>query len=117
MSVSWSMYQGATIAGEAGRATSRSEHVADEVVRLSQKLDALALLCQAQWEIIRDNTGLSDEDIAKKAQEIDLRDGAADGKMGRVKRTCNACNRPLHRRHDTCLYCGAAQGRTHQFDV
>lgn len=118
MPISWSNYRPRPIGGGASsRADSQVAALTDRIHALEDRIDALALLCQAQWEIIRDNTGLDDEAIAAKAQEVDLRDGTADGKMGRASRDCPACQRPLHTRHDRCLYCGHEVGNEHGFAV
>lgn len=67
---------------------------------------------------MRDHTALTESDIEAKAQEIDLRDGKADQKMGSARRTCPSCQRVLHKRHDHCLYCGAmADDARHRFNV
>jgi hypothetical protein len=34
------------------------------------------------WEIIRDQSSITDEELVEKITEIDLRDGVVDGKMG-----------------------------------
>ncbi|MFW5882588.1 MAG: hypothetical protein ACOCVS_03045 [Planctomycetota bacterium] len=76
------------------------------MAHLSQRLDRLCLACQALWELVRDNTALSDEDIATKVAEVDLRDGQSDGKLRTRGGLCPDCQRPLNARHDHCLYCG-----------
>ena len=42
-------------------------------------MDRLALASQSLWEIVREQTGLTAEDLQKKILEVDLRDGNADG--------------------------------------
>jgi hypothetical protein len=117
MSISWGSYRLPAHPGteRSGPSTDVLEH---RFRHLEQKLDHLALLCQAQWELMRDNTALTEADIQAKAQEIDLRDGQADGKMGSSRRPCSNCQRVLHQRHDHCLYCGAAARESaHRFQV
>ena len=115
----WGMYQSGSdtqAAMGAARAESAATNLREQLRILEDKVDSLALVCQAQWELIRDNTGLSEADIVAKAQEIDLRDGREDQRMGRARRDCPRCERPLHARHDRCLYCGHELGRDHVFD-
>ena len=79
-------------------------------------MDSLAMTCQAMWELLRDRTDLTDEDIEEKLQEIDLRDGSADGKMTSTVGECPACHRTVNSRHDRCLYCGVEISKDHIFE-
>ncbi len=83
---------------------------------LSRRLDQLTLATMAMWELIRDQTALSENDLLDKMQEIDLRDGKADGKLVSGIKTCKACNRPVNPRHKKCLYCGAELQKDSAFD-
>ena len=116
----WEMYQQTNIHDarvEAANASSVASQAADRGLRLERKIDTLALCCQAMWELLRDNTKLSEEDIERKVMEIDLRDGHADGKIGPRRRECPACSRALNPRHSKCIYCGCEIVREHQFGV
>jgi len=55
---------------------------------LRQAVDKLSLITRALWEIIAKSQGLSDEDLVNKVNEIDLRDGALDGKMKPAIKKC-----------------------------
>ena len=74
---------------------------------LKRKADALTLACQALWEILRSQTGLSDDVILRKIEEIDLRDGQADGRITQRLHACRKCNRQNKATRTACLYCGA----------
>jgi len=115
----WNMYHHNASSAQvaAGRAETKALNIQEHLNILEDKIDSLALICQAQWELIRDNTGLKEGDIEAKAQEIDMRDGKEDKKMGRKERLCSECQRPLHKRHDRCLYCGNALDNKHIYDV
>lgn len=76
----------------------------DDLVRRSE---ALTLACQALWEIVRDEHAMTDEDILRKMQEIDLRDGALDGRVAPSIATCPACHRGNNAARRVCIYCGA----------
>ena len=52
----------------------------DEVVRLEEKLDRLALITRAMFELMQ-QSGVTEEQLTKKVVEIDLRDGHEDGRM------------------------------------
>lgn len=79
-----------------------------EVQRLNAKIDGLALICEALWELLREQTSLSGELIHEKIREIDLRDGRRDGRMSGNPTTCSSCGRTSHTRNAFCMYCGTA---------
>jgi hypothetical protein len=114
----WEMYQYRAInnaSSKASHAEVKVTTVGRNVRRLEDKLDSLALTCQALWEILRDRTKLTEEDLIEKIMEIDLRDGKEDGRMGTAGAPCPRCNRVLSRRHDNCMYCGEEVGKSHLF--
>ena len=83
---------------------------------LKRKADALTLACQALWEIVRAQTGSSDDAILEKMQEIDLRDGAADGRISHRVLTCPSCHRTSKASRKICLYCGASMPTENVFE-
>ncbi|MCO6455703.1 MAG: hypothetical protein J5I93_10450 [Pirellulaceae bacterium] len=116
----WELYQQNQIAGVRNAVTRtevKNEQLRDQVRILEDKLDCLALTCQAMWEILRERGGLNGEDLNQKVQEIDLRDGKLDNRLNRSEdqRACPQCSRLLHRRHLKCLYCGFAAGKENAF--
>lgn len=89
-------------------AAGRAKLVQGDLENLERRLDALVITCQALWEIIRTQTGLSDHAILEKMEEIDGRDGRVDGKISAGLSICPSCNRRSNAHRTTCLYCGAA---------
>ncbi len=77
-----------------------------DIGELRQAIDKLSLITRALWEIIAKSQGLSDEDLVNKVNEIDLRDGALDGKMKQAVKKCVSCGRVLPVRRQKCIYCG-----------
>ncbi len=77
-----------------------------ELKDLQERLDRMTLMNQALWEIVRARLQLSDADLEKMAQEIDLRDGSQDGKYTSHPLKCPNCGRVSNSRHKKCLYCG-----------
>jgi uncharacterized OB-fold protein len=75
------------------------------------------LIARALWETIAEEKGLTDEYIINKVNEIDLRDGRADGKMQTAIRQCPSCGRNLFVGHRKCLYCGAEDVGGNPFEV
>lgn len=87
-----------------------------EVEHLQTKLDRLKLVTRALWEIVRDNTSISEAMLEAKVKEIDLRSGAADGRDQRRITKCQKCGRTIQRGQDTCQYCGHVQGYDSVFE-
>jgi hypothetical protein len=72
---------------------------------LNRKVETLMLACQAMWELLREQGRLTDEQLLRRMQDVDLRDGTPDGKMRPDASTCPACAR-LNRARASCVYCG-----------
>ena len=105
----WELYQSSQIhsnASQAASARSKAELVVAKIERAEKKLESLALACQSLWEIIREHTDLTDDDLMAKMEEVDLRDGKKDGRMSPQAAACLNCHRRTSRRRSTCLYCG-----------
>jgi hypothetical protein len=84
---------------------------------LEDRVDKLLLACTALWELLRDRTDLTEDDLLAKVQEVDLRDGQADGKITKTVKKCPACGRTMSPRHRQCLYCGAEDLDVGVFDA
>jgi hypothetical protein len=95
--------QARNTAAQAASSVSRTEN---EVAELERVVDSLMLTCQAMWELLREQGNLTDEALLQRMQEVDLRDGTQDGRMGPNASACPACSRPNHSRHGHCIYCG-----------
>lgn len=74
--------------------------------QLEEKLDRLALVCRAMFELLEERTGLTEQELAKKIAEVDLRDGHADGKMTAIARPCPSCDSVMSPRFNRCFFCG-----------
>ena len=99
----WDIRQDGKIAVNRARTSEVSAHVLSVDVRIER----LTLINLALWEIVRDSTNLTDDDLRRKIEEIDLRDGKLDGKLSAAPEGCSACGRKIGRRHQKCIYCGA----------
>ncbi len=77
-----------------------------EIQDLRDQVERLCLLNQAMWELVSERLHLTEDHLEKKAQEVDLRDGKADGKMTTHPLRCPQCHRVSNSRHKKCLYCG-----------
>jgi len=84
--------------------TSDLEHSA-ELNELENRVEYLSLVCMAMAETFAE-LGFDQEKLAKKIEEIDLRDGKLDGKYVEIL-TCPSCNRKSTVKKKNCMYCGA----------
>lgn len=115
----WEAYQQnriakAEAAGE--RARDKVESVRSEINTLNRRLNSLTLCCQAFWELLRDNTDLTDEDLRAKIREVDARDGQLDHQIGAQQTVCPTCGRQANTRRNTCVFCGAELNTPHIFE-
>lgn len=73
----------------------------------AERLDQLLLVCAAMWELIKEKTNLTEEDLIARIAEMDARDGQADSKLTQSPQKCAQCDRVISPKHQRCLYCGA----------
>ena len=92
----------------AARATSAVESLGARVKDLEHQICRISLLNQALWELLRDRANLTDEDLERVANEIDLRDGQLDGRVAATAPPpeCPSCHRVANKLRPYCLYCG-----------
>ncbi len=115
----WHEYDPAVNAAEqaASRAENKVESLVAEIRQLQTRVDRLALACQGLWELLRENTDFTEEELEKKILEIDMRDGKTDGKIGTQIVQCPACGSNTNSRRPNCVMCGAALPQQYKFGV
>lgn len=107
----WNLRQQIQIAEAAGRASEanmRSTNNHLHWLDYGDALERLALVNQAMWELLHEHVGISEQELIDKVNEIDLRDGKADGRLVPASRThqCGKCNRTFNSQRRACIYCG-----------
>jgi len=110
VSICWEAHQQFSIRAAEARAADASARVHDvraDVRMLVDALDRMALVHRAMWELVAPRRDISEEELAAKVREIDLRDGKLDGRLRPEVRRCPKCQRTMQRRHIVCLSCGA----------
>jgi len=120
MGMFWNIHQDHKIresSNQASSASRQASQVGDQLRLLERRMDHLTLYSQAMWELIRENTRLEDKDILARAQEIDQRDGKADGKINTRIVACPACQRNSNSAKQQCMYCGEDLPRDHVFEA
>lgn len=103
-------------AERAERNAKEAKDAVSKIERLEAQLDKLAMINRALWEYIKEDKTLTDEDLYRRVQAIDLSDGRLDGKMQREVKKCHNCGRTVNRRHQRCLYCGSSLLEPDVFD-
>lgn len=93
-------------AGAAKRAVQMANEARSALADLDHQVARLSLLNQALWELVRDRLGLTDTDLERMANEVDLRDGRPDGEISTMAVRCPTCGRVNNSKHAKCLYCG-----------
>ncbi len=84
-----------------------------QVEELQRRLDTMTLAAQAMWELLRSQGRFSDTDLLEKMQEVDLRDGEADGRITGGLVNCPGCGRRNRSTRRHCVFCGAALPTAH----
>ena len=101
----------------AARAEMKEERQSQKMQDVSDQVERLSLACQAMWELIRDRTQLTEQDLENKITEIDGRDGRVDGKISTQSLNCHNCGKPTHSKRSFCVMCGAPLRRQHKFEA
>jgi len=95
--------RGATPASTSDPAAARAQAKAET---LEQRLDRALLTLEAMWTLLRERSGVTDEELVQRIVELDESDGFLDGKVRRPPRSCPHCGRTTPLRFARCLYCG-----------
>ena len=84
---------------------------------LERRVNRLSLLCQSMWELLRERAEFTDDQLATKVLEVDLRDGRTDGRMATKITNCPSCGRKTNSKRANCVICGAELPKAHPFEV
>lgn len=108
----WEFYQHGKIisaASDASHALSKATTSQAGVHDVERKLDRLALLNQAIWSLVKQQTALRETDLMEEIKRLDMLDGRADGKLAETRR-CGKCGTVLTASAISCYICGAPSG-------
>jgi len=89
--------------GEAARAAGRSKA---SIEKFEERINKLVLVCKATFELLQETSGVTENQLAEKILEIDLRDGKEDGKVSPVPKRCPECDASICAKFNRCLFCG-----------
>ena len=94
------------ISQEVSRASRQASTANDEIRFVKADVEKLLMITEALWALLKDQHGYSDEELVKRIEEIDLRDGKLDGKVASAPKECPSCKRAISKKRSACLYCG-----------
>jgi hypothetical protein len=78
-----------------------------KVGHLEADVERLMMMTEALWGILKEQLNYTDDELLKRVQEIDMRDGVLDGKVSKsAPKKCSACDRTVMKKRPKCLYCG-----------
>ena len=81
-----------------------------------RRIDKMAILIQAMWSLLSENTNLTEEDLKKRVVDIDMIDGKLDGKVSKKPLICKKCGAGISRRFNKCVICGEPGEYTNEMD-
>lgn len=89
-------------------AKAKAREAITEARHLKYKFEKLMLVTEALWEIVKDHTKGTDEELKEKIKQIDLKDGKLDGKVAEgPAEKCKKCGQIMQKNKTICIYCGA----------
>jgi len=79
----------------------------DRLRDLEQRYERMRLVTAALWQLLKDHTGLTDADLKKYIEKVDLSDGKLDGKISRRAGAidCPHCGRRTLKTAVVCPWC------------
>ena len=84
---------------------------------MERRMNRLSLLCQAMWEMLRERAEFTDDQLAAKVLEVDMRDGRGDGRIATQVHDCPSCGRKTNSKRSVCVICGAELPKAHAFEL
>jgi hypothetical protein len=100
---------------KATEASNRADAAQQRVAELEHRVERLALACNAMWTLLRNQTGLTDQQLQEKIQQIDASDGVVNGRVRNLIQ-CPTCGRQVSPRRGKCMYCGSVCGEASAFE-
>ncbi len=86
------------------------------IQELERRHEQLKLVTMAMWTLLKDHTGMTENDLKKYVEKVDLMDGKADGRINTKERcNCKDCGRTVLTTALACPYCGGYLNRKSAF--
>ncbi len=85
-----------------------AERALDEVQLIDERIERIVLTCASMWELTKEKTGLTDADLARKMEEIEvMRRAEIEAAKALPTDRCSGCGGRRWPNRATCAYCGA----------
>jgi len=94
---------------QAAAASTDASSAKRDVADMQKEIGRLKLVCAAVWDLVKEKTSLTEDDLIAKVAELDAKDGVADGQLTRRVRQCVQCQRTVAAKQTKCMYCGTVQ--------
>ena len=118
--VFWDLHQQGQISAAqdaAAQAQNRAQSAQELIHQMEKRVNRLSLLCQAMWEMLRERAEFTEDQLAAKVLEVDLRDGRSDNRITTLIRDCPSCGRKTNSKRLVCVICGAELPKGHAFEL
>jgi hypothetical protein len=87
----------------------RITNTGDRLRDLETRHERMRLVMAALWQLLKSHTGMTDSDLKKYIEQVDLSDGKRDGKLARATGAmdCPKCSRRILKSATICVWCGS----------
>ena len=86
---------------------SETDRTRGDLFDLSRQITKMALVNQALYELLKEKSGITDEELRRKIREVDERDGVHDGDLNAAPLRCPKCQSTVTAGALFCMTCGA----------
>jgi hypothetical protein len=100
-----------------GDTHSHLKSASSDINELARHVRKLALVNQALYELLKERTGITDEDLRRRIEAIDRRDGAANAKLDAAPLKCPKCGGTVTAGALSCQSCGATVAPKYPFET
>ena len=104
-------YRPVNIGNTESTSSSAARSAAADAQRKAEEMEGhverLLMITEALWGILKEQLNYTDEELIRRVQEIDMRDGVLDGKCNtKTPKKCTSCGRTVMKQRPQCIYCG-----------